>query len=167
MNSAVEMEPATIRKSKIGEPTWEIVDLFPWQGSWTESEYLQIETNKLVEFNNGVLEILPMPNTLHQAMLMVLWELFRNAIGPRGLVAFAPLRMKVTEDIYREPDILLLLNERDPRMGLNFWTGADLVVEIVSPGGENATLSISARIMQRRKFRNIGSSIPRQRRFWC
>ena len=135
MNSAVEIEPA-IRKSKIGEPTWEIVDLFPWQGSWTESEYLQIETNKLVEFNNGVLEILPMPTTLHQAISAFFWELFKNVLGARGWVAYAPLKLKVTEDIFREPDILFLLDKTDRRMGDDFWTGADLVVEIVSPGGE-------------------------------
>ena len=135
MNSAVEVEPE-LRRSKIGEPTWEIADLYPPQGHWSEWEYLQLETNKLIEFNRGVLEFLPMPNIFHQVMLKLLIRAFEEFIGNKGLVLFAPLRIKVADEKYREPDILLLLNQRDLRMGVNFWTGADLVVEIVSRGGE-------------------------------
>ncbi len=36
-------------------------------------------------------------------------------------------------DKYREPDLLALLDSRDPRKQNAFWLGADLVVEIVSP----------------------------------
>jgi Uma2 family endonuclease len=34
---------------------------------------------------------------------------------------------------FREPDLLVLLDENDPRRQNAFWLGADLVVEIVSP----------------------------------
>jgi Uma2 family endonuclease len=34
---------------------------------------------------------------------------------------------------YREPDILLLLSSDDARRSHRFWTGADLVLEVVSP----------------------------------
>jgi Uma2 family endonuclease len=34
---------------------------------------------------------------------------------------------------YRDPDLLLVLNANDPRRQDEFWLGADLVVEIVSP----------------------------------
>ncbi|MFN8514323.1 MAG: Uma2 family endonuclease [Chloroflexia bacterium] len=34
---------------------------------------------------------------------------------------------------FREPDLLLLLNARDPRRQNRYWLGADLAVEIVSP----------------------------------
>jgi Uma2 family endonuclease len=33
---------------------------------------------------------------------------------------------------YRQPDLLLLLDQNDPRRQDDFWLGADLVVEIVS-----------------------------------
>ena len=34
---------------------------------------------------------------------------------------------------FREPDLLLVLDKSDPRAQNEFWLGADLVVEIVSP----------------------------------
>jgi Uma2 family endonuclease len=34
---------------------------------------------------------------------------------------------------FREPDLLVLRDEQDPRRQNEFWLGADLVVEIVSP----------------------------------
>ena len=46
---------------------------------------------------------------------------------------FAPLRLQVRPNIYREPDLLLLLDANDPRNQNAFWLGADLVIEIVSP----------------------------------
>src|SRR5712692_7578885 len=42
------------------EPTWEIAHLFPDQGTWTEGEYLALDTNHLIELSNGRLEVLPM-----------------------------------------------------------------------------------------------------------
>ena len=45
---------------------------------------------------------------------------------------YAPLRLRIREGKYREPDLLLLLDARDPRSGDDYWAGADLVVEVVS-----------------------------------
>ncbi len=45
----------------------------------------------------------------------------------------APLRLRIREGKYREPDLLLVLSAHDPRRQNRFWLGADLVVEIVSP----------------------------------
>jgi Uma2 family endonuclease len=50
-----------------------------------------------------------------------------------GTVLFAPLRLRIRPDKYREPDILLVCNAGDPRRQNRYWLGADLVVEIVSP----------------------------------
>ena len=132
MSSTVVHAP----KSKIGQPVWEIAELFPPQGLWSEDEYLALETNRLIEFDNGVLEILPMPNTLHQVIALVFANLllaFEN--GKLGTALCAPLRLKLPNGKYREPDVLFLLHENDDKLGLDYWTGADLVVEIVSPGG--------------------------------
>src|SRR6185295_9937271 len=48
--------------------------------------------------------------------------------------------MKLPNGKYREPDILVVLNENMKKFGVEYWTGADLVVEIVSPGGEDRDL---------------------------
>jgi Uma2 family endonuclease len=50
-----------------------------------------------------------------------------------GDVFYAPLRVQVRPGKYREPDLLLVLDKNDPRVQDEFWFGADLVVEIVSP----------------------------------
>jgi MFS family permease len=55
-----------------------------------------------------------------------------RAIFLIGKVRFAPLRVLVSEGKYREPDILLVRNARDPRRQNRYWLGADLVVEVVS-----------------------------------
>lgn len=40
------------------EPVWEIAHLFPEQGEWTVEEYLALNTHWLVEYTEGVLEVL-------------------------------------------------------------------------------------------------------------
>jgi Uma2 family endonuclease len=47
-------------------------------------------------------------------------------------VQFAPLRLRLWADKFREPDLLLLRDGHDSRRQDRFWTGADLVLEIVS-----------------------------------
>ena len=45
--------------SRPGEPTWEIAELFPEQGGWTEEQYLALKTRRLVEYDNGTIEVRP------------------------------------------------------------------------------------------------------------
>ena len=75
-----------------------------------------------------------MPTTQHQAILRFLFLAFHAFVGRRGGdVFFAPLRLRVREGKFREPDLLVLLDANDPRRQNDFWLGADLVVEVVSP----------------------------------
>jgi len=37
------------------EPTWDVAQLFPPQGYWSEAEYLALDTNHLVEFSQASL----------------------------------------------------------------------------------------------------------------
>jgi Uma2 family endonuclease len=75
-----------------------------------------------------------MPTERHQAILEFLFLALRAFIDPRGgKVRFAPLRIQIRADKYREPDILLVRDANDPRRQNRYWYGADLVVEIVSP----------------------------------
>lgn len=112
------------------------VDLAPLQGLWTEQQYLRLteQTNHLIEFTDGYIEVLPMPTSRHQTILLLLYERFKTAVQPTGgKVLVAPLRLRLRPGKFREPDILLLRSAGDPRYQDAFWLGADLVVEVVSP----------------------------------
>jgi len=113
-----------------------LLELLPDQGLWTDEKYLWLtdHTSRLVEFTDGYLEVLPMPTDKHQNILGHLYMLFRAFVLPLGgKVQFAALRLQLREGKYREPDLLLLLDAKDPRRNNRFWTGADLVLEVVSP----------------------------------
>ena len=112
-----------------------IFDTLPRQGKWTEEEYLSLTdaTNRMVEFTDGVLEPLPMPTNTHQLLLRFLFLALHAYLEPRqGIVLFAALRLRLREGKYREPDLLALLDVDDARCQDRFWTGADLVAEVVS-----------------------------------
>jgi Uma2 family endonuclease len=112
------------------------LDLLPLQGLWTEKQYLKLtnQTNHLIEFSDGEIEVLPMPTRRHQVILLLMYELFKMVLQAQGgKVLVAPLRMQVRPDKFREPDLLMLLQADDPRNQDAFWLGADIVVEIVSP----------------------------------
>jgi Uma2 family endonuclease len=113
-----------------------LLDIIDRQGSWTEEEYLSLtdHTTRLVELTDGFLELLPMPTDYHQAIVQLLLFAFDNFLKPLGgKVRIAPLRLRIEKGKFREPDVLLLLSATDPRRQNRFWTGADLVVEVVSP----------------------------------
>jgi Uma2 family endonuclease len=110
-------------------------ELLPPQGNWTEEEYLVLtdHRNRLVEFTDGFLEVLPMPTDKHQGILGFLYLAFFNFIEPQGgKVRFSPLRLRIRPGKFREPDLLLLLSAADSRRQNRFWLGADLALEVVS-----------------------------------
>jgi Uma2 family endonuclease len=126
-------------RRKAGEPAWEIAMLFPNQGYWSEEEYLALDTNHLVEYADGFIEVLPMPTQLHQLMVAFLYRQLLTFVEPRelGRVLFAPMRVRLRKGKYREPDVLFMLTKHAARMGNEYWEGADLVMEVISPGDEN------------------------------
>jgi Uma2 family endonuclease len=112
-----------------------IFDTLPRQGEWTEEEYLSLtdSTNRMVEFTDGVLEPLPMPTNTHQLLLKFLFLALHAYLEPRqGIVQFAVLRLRLRPGKFREPDLLALLDVGDERCQDRFWTGADLLAEVVS-----------------------------------
>lgn len=112
------------------------LDLTSLQGLWTQEQYLRLsaQTNHLIEFTNGTIEVLPMPTRTHQAILALLYELFAPFVRSRGgKVLFSALRVEISPGTFREPDLVLLLDAADPRNQEAYWLGADLVVEVVSP----------------------------------
>jgi len=112
-----------------------LLELLPDQGQWTEEEYLWLtdHAKRRAEFVDGHIEVLPMPTDRHQAILGFLYLAFHAAVSVLGgKVHFSGLRLQLRSGNFREPDLLLLLNARDPRRQDRFWTGADLVLEVVS-----------------------------------
>jgi Uma2 family endonuclease len=116
------------------EPTWEIARLFPYQGEWTEEEYLALDTNHLIEFDHGYLEVLPMPDIGHQRIVAFLYRLLWNYVSAHDLgeVLFAPMPVQLRTKKYREPDILFVRAVRRQTSG-SFVAPPDLVMEVVSP----------------------------------
>lgn len=120
-------------KTALGEPVWEIASLFPEQGNWSEAEYLALETNHLVEFSDGFIEVLPMPTQKHQFIAGFLYSILR-ILAKRGLgtVMYSPFKIRLWPSKYREPDVVFMLAKNDHRRHEPYWDGADLAIEIVS-----------------------------------
>jgi Uma2 family endonuclease len=119
------------------DPAWEVALLLPAQGQWSEDDYLWLtdRTKCLVEFTDGHIEVLPMPTDEHQRIVLFLYRALYAFLASRGMgiVLVAPLRLYLQSGRYREPDVLLLLDAADARRSNRSWTGADVVIEVVSP----------------------------------
>jgi Uma2 family endonuclease len=122
-----------------GEPTWDIARLYPAQGTWTEWEYLNLNTNQLVEFSDGFVEFLPMPKTSHQLTALLLYRLLQAFAAARnlGTTVAAPLSVQLRSGKFRQPDVVFMLTEHASRITEDFWIGADLVMEVVSGSADD------------------------------
>lgn len=121
--------------SAFPEPAWDIARLFPAQGAWSEEEYLDLPGNHLVEFDSGYIEVLEMPSELHQTIAFLLCRALSDYASSKGLgkAVMAPVPLRLWTDKMREPDVMFLRKEHfDKRQG-NYWSGADLVMEVISP----------------------------------
>jgi len=59
-----------IENNTVGQPTIEIMSLFPRQGEWTEEAYFRLpETNRIIELSEGRLVITPSPTDKHQEIV--------------------------------------------------------------------------------------------------
>src|SRR5439155_23296491 len=129
--AAMSHPGASSRAPRRAEPTWEVAYLFPTQGNWSEEDYLALHGNQLVEFAHGFVEVLPMPTTSHQLLVVYLYGLLLAFTKGRGLGTplVAPLRVRLWREKFREPDIVFMLKEHADRIGEEYWTGAELVME--------------------------------------
>jgi len=137
------------------EPVWEIATLFPDQGQWSEEEYLGLGTNRLVEFSDGTLEVLPMPTQTHQTIVFLLSRLLYAFASTKavGYVLPAALRVRLWEGKYREPDVGFMLSEHASRRHESYWEGADLVMEVVSNSPEDRRRDL---VTKRREYAQAG-----------
>jgi Uma2 family endonuclease len=123
-----------------GEPVWDIALWYPLQGDWTEEMFLELDNDsepRLMELNDGFLEVLPMPDMVHQDIAQFLLESLQDFIRVLqiGRVYIAPLPVKLWAKQLREPDVVFLKTSRikDKRKPPK---GADLVMEVVSRGAD-------------------------------
>ena len=125
----------TTQPEEVLAPTWEIAQLFPAQGHWSEEEYFSLGTNHLIEFSHGLLEVLPTPTQSHQLLVAALCESLCSFVRDRdlGMVLFAPMRVQLWQGKFRQPDIVHMAAAHPDRLGEQFWRGADLVIEVVRP----------------------------------
>jgi len=106
---------------------------------WTEEEYLDLDTNQLIEFVDGRLEVLPVPTIFHQSIGQFLYEVLKAwivAYALGGEVFMAPLRVRTLKGKIRQPDVVYLRSSRI-RSRHRPPQGADVAMEVVSPGKQS------------------------------
>ena len=127
-----------MRSPETATPVWRIATLFRYQGAWSEQEYLALDTNRRVEFDNGFVEVHDAPTDQHQAIISYFISILRalaKQIG--GVERPAGLRLRLWDQKYREPDIVFLRDRNSSLRQENYWDGADLAIEIVSASLED------------------------------
>jgi Uma2 family endonuclease len=127
------------RAHDVPEPAWDVAYLFPPQGHWTEHDYFALDTNRIVELSNGRLEVAPMTTTLHQMLVMFLYEALVAHVRAHdlGTVLVASLPVRLWPGQIREPDVVFMHKAHAARIGYKCWDGADLVMEVVSDDPES------------------------------
>ena len=141
MTAAASPQPAGLRV--VAPDGCTVADSAALQGLWTQAQYLELTnwSNRLIEFTDGRIEVLPMPTEQHQAISQFLFlALYPFVRGIGGKVFYAPLRLRIREGKFREPDLLLVTDANDPRRRNDYWLGADLVMEVVSPDNPDRDL---------------------------
>ena len=122
------------------QPAWEVALLFPNQGAWSKYDYLDLPGNQLVEFDNGRIEVLPMPSIRHQNIAMNIAVPLRVHVQMHelGTVLCAPMPVLVAPLKFREPDVVFTRSAASEESdGDKYLDSAELVIEIISDGPAN------------------------------
>ncbi len=133
---ATQHAPATLEC----QPAWEIAQLFPYQGNWSKYDYLDLPTNHLVEFDNGRIEVLPVPSIRHQNIQLNIAVPLRVFVQVHelGTVLCSPMPLQVAPLKYREPDVFVTQSTAPQESDSDkFLDSAELVIEIISEGAAN------------------------------
>ena len=135
--------PLELAKHERRNPTWAMALTFPDQGGWTVTEYLDLDIGRHVEFEQGCLELLPMPDNEHQDIAFFIAQALKEYANEHGgRAAIAPLPMMLWKEKFREPDVMFMKEENVSRLKGKYWHRADLAVEIVSKSNKSHDLQI-------------------------
>lgn len=97
-------------------------------------DYLSLDGPYLLEYVDGCLQVLPMPDSIHQAIAIIVTNLLlaysKQDIDARTKIA--PFPVYLNDKKYREPDVCFMRGINAHRRNKKFWIGADLVVEVIS-----------------------------------
>jgi Uma2 family endonuclease len=116
---------------EVAEALYEAVFAHP--GTWTEDEYFALpEMPTKVELVDGVLVVNPLPDAVHQRLVMQIGLLFVNTCPTREWEVFPGLNVRLWPGHVRNPDVIVA------RAGATslYVPAADMLVlvEITSPG---------------------------------
>lgn len=107
---------------------------------WPDAAYLVFANkfNRSIELSNGKVVILPMPTLEHQRISRDIFKAFDQWLGDRklGEALYSPHPIRLWPGRYREPDVMVWLNEHRDRLGAQESGPPDIAVEIVSPSNE-------------------------------
>jgi Uma2 family endonuclease len=129
------------RQTASQEPTWEIAQLYPHQGGWSEEDYFEFcdarEPHPILELAAGRLEILPMPTEPHQFIMQFFFKWLEAFVTDHSLgkVVISGMKVRLKKGAnpkYRGPDVMFMKKQHAHRRHEKYWDGADLVAEIVS-----------------------------------
>jgi Uma2 family endonuclease len=90
---AIDLRAPSMRLKLANEETE--IDLAALQGLWSVEQYLRLtnQTSRLIEFTDGIIEVLPMPTKYHQAISKLLFLALLTVVQRLGGdVFYAPHR---------------------------------------------------------------------------
>ena len=137
------IDPETTER---GAPVWQLARLFPPQGSWTQTDYLTLDAGRLVEFDQGCVEVVEMPTKEHQRIVQAIYRLLFSCVPSKelGEVFVAPLPVRLWDQKFREPDVFFVSAHRGEFEG--YPDGADLVIEVVSDDAHSRRRDMVAKV---------------------
>ncbi len=111
-------------------------------GGFSVEDYLSLDGPYLLEYVDGCLQVLPMPDALHQAIAFVLANMLVSYAksDADARVKLSPFPVYLNETKYREPDVCFMRGINAHRRNKKFWIGADLVVEVISESNRDHDL---------------------------
>lgn len=129
-------EPLTLRGvAKISQSLADDMQrlVFNTEG-FSVDDYFSLDGNYLVEYVEGRLQILPMPDFFHQAIIGWFYIALMRLLStdPDARVGMAPAKIMLDAQRYREPDICVMLGRNKHRRNRKYWVGADFVIEVIS-----------------------------------
>lgn len=104
-------------------------------GPYRVEQYFDMPDDVRLEMIYGRWYMAPSPNTKHQMVTGLLYEVFlRIARKTRGRVYIAPVDVVLSDNSVVQPDVLYITPERRAIIGQHLEGAPDLVVEVLSPG---------------------------------